>query len=52
MMSKTGSNTEKKRLVAILTLTDEAFNGYMFKMFRDLDRCILQPDLIQRSKSS
>lgn len=32
----------KEGPVAILTLTDEALNGYTFKMFRDLDRCILQ----------
>ncbi|MGC6416255.1 MAG: enoyl-CoA hydratase/isomerase family protein [Bradymonadia bacterium] len=32
---------EKRGPVALLTLKDVNLNGYTFKMFRDLDRCIL-----------
>ena len=33
---------EKIGAVALLTLSDEHLNGYTYKMFRDLDECILR----------
>jgi hypothetical protein len=33
---------EKRGPVALLTLEDDDLNGYTFRMFRDLDDCILQ----------
>ncbi|MCB9534707.1 MAG: enoyl-CoA hydratase/isomerase family protein [Myxococcales bacterium] len=32
---------ERRGPVALLTLTDEGLNGYTYRMFRDLDACIL-----------
>ena len=39
---KTRVHYEKRGAVALLTLSDENLNGYTYKMFRDLDDCILQ----------
>ncbi len=33
---------ERRGPVALLTLSDEGLNGYTYKMFRDLDDCVLQ----------
>ena len=33
---------EKRGPVAVLTLRDENLNGYTYRMFRDLDDCVLQ----------
>lgn len=33
---------EKRGKVALLTIEDEALNGYTYRMFRDLDDCVLQ----------
>jgi enoyl-CoA hydratase/carnithine racemase len=33
---------EKREKIAILTLDDEDYNGYTYKMFRDIDDCILK----------
>ncbi len=33
---------EKRGKIVILTLDDEDFNGYSYKMFRDIDACVLK----------
>ncbi len=33
---------EQRGAVAVLTLSDEGLNGYTYRMFRDLDDCILR----------